>query len=251
MATKSSATKKQQQYIIGVDLGGTNIVVGAMSADGTQHYAMRSIPTSAESGAEAVADRIVGLIEDVIKETMAETGASRDEFLGVGIGAPGPLDREKGIVIVAPNLGWRNFPLRDRIAEKLDLPATLDNDANCATVGEWWQGAAQGGRNVIGMTIGTGIGGGLILDGKLFHGASDVAGEIGHTTIDMHGRRCKCGNYGCLEAYASGPNIAERAREQLSGDGESVLLRMAGGNLDLITAHTVYEAAHAGDRIAL
>src|SRR5262249_16179804 len=116
MATESSATKKQQQYIIGVDLGGTNIVVGAMSADGKRHYAMRSIPTSAESGAEAVADRIVGLIEEVINATMSETGASRDDFLGVGIGAPGPLDREKGIVIVAPNLGWRNFPLRDRIA---------------------------------------------------------------------------------------------------------------------------------------
>src|SRR5262249_32460832 len=183
MATKSSATKTQQQYIIGVDLGGTNIVVGAMSADGQQHYAMRSIPTSAESGAEAVADRIVGLIEEVINATMSETGASRDDFIGVGIGAPGPLDREKGIVIVAPNLGWRNFPLRDRIAERLNLPATLDNDANCATVGEWWQGAARGATNVIGMTIGTGIGGGLIIDGKLFHGSSPGAGEDADTPL--------------------------------------------------------------------
>src|SRR5437764_13230142 len=177
-------TKKRQQYIIGVDLGGTNIVVGAMSADGKQHFAMRSIPTSAESGAEGVADRIVGLIEGVILDTIAETDASRSDVLGVGIGAPGPLDREQGIVIVAPNLGWRNFPLRDRIADRLKLPATLDNDANCATVGEWWQGAGRGGTNVIGITIGTGIGGGLILDGKLFHGTSDMAGEIGHTTID-------------------------------------------------------------------
>ena len=90
-------------------------------------------------------------------------------------------------MIVAPNLGWRNFPLRDSIAERLELPATLDNDANCATVGEWWQGAAQGATNVVGMTIGTGIGGGLILDGVLYHGSSDVAGEIGHTTIDLNG----------------------------------------------------------------
>jgi hypothetical protein len=97
-----------------------------------------------------------------------------------------------------------------RITERLGLPATLDNDANCATVGEWWQGAARGGRNVVGMTIGTGIGGGLIIDGQLFHGSSDVAGEIGHTTIDLNGRHCKCGNYGCLEAYASGPAIAMR-----------------------------------------
>src|SRR5215831_16711393 len=250
MATKSSATKKQQ-YIIGVDLGGTNIVVGAMSADGKQHYAMRSIPTSAESGAEAVADRIVGLIEDVINATMAETGASRDDFIGVGIGAPGPLDREKGIVIVAPNLGWRNFPLRDRIAERLNPPATLDNEANCATVGEWWQGAAQGANNVIGMTIGTGIGGGLILDGKLFHGASDVAGEIGHTTIDLNGRHCKCGNYGCLEAYASGPAIAVRAREVLVREETASLLpSIVGGKLESITAETVYKAAQQGDAVA-
>src|SRR5215831_17753093 len=251
MATKSSATKKQQHYVIGVDLGGTNIVVGAMSADGKQHYAMRSIPTSAESGAEAVADRIVGLIEEVINATMSETGASRDDFLGVGIGAPGPLDREKGIVIVAPNLGWRNFPLRDRIAERLNLPATLDNDANCATVGEWWQGAAKGGRNVIGMTIGTGIGGGLIIEGELFHGASDVAGEIGHTTIDLNGRHCKCGNYGCLEAYASGPAIAVRAREVLVREETASLLpSLVGGRLDEITAETVYRAAQQGDAVA-
>jgi glucokinase len=186
--------KKSHEYIIGIDLGGTNIVGGAMSADGKQAFAVRSIPTTAELGAEGVADRIVGLIEGVILDTIAETDAHRKDFIGVGIGAPGPLDREKGLVIVAPNLGWKNFPLRDRIGERLNLPATLDNDANCATVGEWWQGAAKGGTNVIGMTIGTGIGGGLILDGKLFHGASDVAGEIGHTTIDLNGRHCKCGN---------------------------------------------------------
>jgi glucokinase len=245
------ATKKKQQYIIGVDLGGTNVVVGAMSADGKHHYAMRSIPTSAESGAEAVADRIVGLIEGVILDTIAETNAHRRDFIGVGIGAPGPLDREKGIVIVAPNLGWRNFPLRDRIAEKLNLPATLDNDANCATVGEWWQGAARGGKNVISMTIGTGIGGGIVIDGQLFHGASDVAGEIGHTTIDLNGRHCKCGNYGCLEAYASGPAIAVRAREVLVREETASLLpSMVGGKLDAITAETVYRAAQQGDAVA-
>ncbi|HEV8216439.1 MAG TPA: ROK family protein [Gemmatimonadaceae bacterium] len=245
------ATKKRHQYIIGVDLGGTNIVVGAMSADGKHHHATRSIPTSAELGAEGVADRIVGLIEAVILDTIAQTSANRRDFVGVGIGAPGPLDREKGLVIVAPNLGWRNFPLRDRIGERLNLPATLDNDANCATVGEWWQGAAKGASNVIGMTIGTGIGGGLILDGKLFHGASDVAGEIGHTTIDLNGRHCKCGNYGCLEAYASGPAIATRAREVLVREETASLLpSLVGGRLESITAETVYRAAQQGDAVA-
>ena len=244
-------TKKRHEYIIGVDLGGTNIVVGAMSADGKHHYAMRSIPTSAEQGAEGVADRIVGLIEGVILDTIAQTKAQRRDFVGVGIGAPGPLDREKGLVIVAPNLGWRNFPLRDRIGERLNLPATLDNDANCATVGEWWQGAAKGATNVIGMTIGTGIGGGLILDGKLFHGSSDVAGEIGHTTIDLNGRHCKCGNYGCLEAYASGPAIATRAREVLVREETASLLpSLVDGRLEAITAETVYRAAQKGDAVA-
>jgi len=244
-------TKKRQQYIIGVDLGGTNIVVGAMSADGKQHFAMRSIPTSAESGAEGVADRIVGLIEGVILDTLAETNSNRRDVIGVGVGAPGPLDREKGLVVVAPNLGWKNFPLRDRISERLRVPVTLDNDANCATVGEWWQGAARGGKNVVGMTIGTGIGGGVIIEGKLFHGASDVAGEIGHTTIDLNGRHCKCGNYGCLEAYASGPAIATRAREVLVREETASLLpSMVGGKLDSITAETVYKAAQQGDAVA-
>jgi glucokinase len=244
-------SKKRQQYIVGVDLGGTSIVVGAMSVDGKNHYPVRSIPTSPELGAESVADRIVGQIEGVILDTIAQTDASRRDFIGVGIGAPGPLDREKGLVIVAPNLGWRNFPLRDRIAQKLSLPATLDNDANCATVGEWWQGAARGGRNVIGITIGTGIGGGLVIDGKLFHGISDVAGEIGHTTIDLNGRHCKCGNYGCLEAYASGPAIATRAREVLVREETASLLpSMVDGKLEAITAETVYRAAHQGDAVA-
>ena len=127
------------------------------------------------------------------------------DFLGVGVGAPGPLDRERGVVVVAPNLGWRDFPLRDSISERTGLPVALDNDANCATIGEWWKGAAQGAKNVVGITIGTGIGGGIIMNGVLYHGSSDVAGEIGHTTIDSTGRYCRCGNYGCLEAYASRP----------------------------------------------
>jgi glucokinase len=243
-------TRKKQRYILGIDLGGTNIVAGAMPEDGSLEIAMRSQPTHAELGADVVASRIIQIIGDVMTATMEETGARREDFIGVGIGAPGPLDREKGLVIVAPNLGWRNFPLRDLIADGVGLPATLDNDANCATLGEWWCGAAKGGRNVVGLTIGTGIGGGLILDGRLYHGASDVAGELGHTTIDSTGRRCKCGNYGCLEAYASGPNIAERAREAIASDEPSLLRDLVGGNLELITAQTVYDAATQGDEIA-
>jgi glucokinase len=239
-----------RRFVIGVDIGGTNIVVGVMPEDGSQELAMRSQPTRADLGADVVVDRIVQMIEDAITVVRAEAGAQRSDFLGVGIGAPGPLDRERGVVLVAPNLGWRDLPLRDLVRERVGLPATLDNDANCATLGEWWAGAAKGGRNVIGITIGTGIGGGLILDGRLYHGASDVAGEIGHMTIDSTGRRCKCGNYGCLEAYASGTAISERAREALEIGEASMLPDMVQGRLDRITAALVYEASERGDPLA-
>ena len=244
-------TDTSKQYIIGVDLGGTKIFAGAVSKDGARTSGMRSIATQPELGAEGVVDRMVGLIEGVILDTIHETGATRRDFVGIGVGAPGPLDREKGLVVVAPNLGWRDFPLRDRISSRLNLPATLDNDANCATVGEFWLGAARGGRNVIGITIGTGIGGGLILNGELYHGSSDVAGEIGHTTIDVNGRHCKCGNYGCLEAYASGPAIATRAREALAReDNASMMTSMVDGQLDRLTAELVYDAAKKADGLA-
>ena len=240
-----------ERYIIGVDLGGTNIVAGAMPFDGTAELAMRSLPTRSEEGAESVLARIAEMVEDVIRQTASETGARREDFLGVGIGSPGPLDRARGVVIFTPNLGWRNLPLRDEISRRVGLPATLDNDANCATLGEWWCGAAKGHRNVVGLTIGTGIGGGLIMDGRLYHGSSDAAGEIGHTTIDANGRLCKCGNYGCLEAYASGTAIARRAAEALAVDGNSQILRLVNGDMSRITAQTVYEAAKQDDSLAL
>jgi glucokinase len=238
------------RFVLGVDLGGTKISVGAMPADGSRQYALHSKPTLAERGADAVVERIGEMVETSIAETIAETGAARDAFLGVGIGSPGPLDRERGLVITTPNLGWHNFPLRDRVSHAVRLRATLDNDANCATLGEWWIGAARGARNVVGLTIGTGIGGGLILDGKLYHGASDVAGEVGHTSIDSTGRRCKCGNYGCLEAYASGPATADRAREALAGGEDSLLVTMVDGKLGELTAQHVYDASKRGDPMA-
>jgi glucokinase len=211
---------------------------------------MRSELTRADQGADAVVDRIARMIDTVLAETIAETGAKREDFAGVGIGSPGPLDREHGIVIMTPNLGWRNFPLRDEISKRVGLPASLDNDANCATLGEWWCGAAKGARHVIGITIGTGIGGGIMVDGRLYHGASDVAGEIGHTTIDVDGRKCGCGNYGCLEAYASGPAIARRAVEAVESGVPSRLAEYCGGSLSRVTAQTVYRAAKDGDELA-
>lgn len=240
----------KDRFIVGVDLGGTNIVTGAMPFDGGREYGMRTALSRVADGPHGVVARIAAMVEDVIAHTMSETGASRDQFIGLGIGSPGPLSRETGVVISAHNLGFFDFPLRDELSKAVNLPATLDNDARCATLGEHWRGAARGVRNVLGMTIGTGIGGGLIFDGHLYHGASDVAGEIGHMTIDSTGRRCKCGNYGCLEAYASGPAIAERAREALDGDEESMLPSLVGGDLARITAQIVYDASKKGDVVA-
>ncbi len=237
-------------YIIGVDLGGTNIVVGAAPANGGTMSGVHSEPTRAEEGADAVTARIVRMVEETITVTSQQAGVERSAFVGVGIGAPGPLDRESGVVLITPNLGWTNFPLRDRVSAGVGLPAALDNDANCATLGEWWIGAAQGAQHVIGLTIGTGIGGGLILNGQLYHGASGIAGELGHISIEANGRRCNCGNYGCLEAYASGSAIATRAREALGGGEPSLLPDLVNGDLSRITAQTVYEASAQGDGVA-
>ena len=239
------------RYILGVDLGGTNIVTGAVAEDGSAVLGVRSDSTKPEQGADAVVGRIARLCRESIGEAEQKAGITPDAIAGVGIGSPGPLDREKGLVLVTPNLGWKDFPLRQRVSEALDgLPATLDNDANCAVFGEWWLGAGRGSRHLIGLTIGTGIGGGIVMDGKLYHGASDAAGEVGHTTIDSTGRRCKCGNYGCLEAYASGPNIAARAVEGIEAGAESKLPGYVDGDLSKITAQTVYQAAHDGDDYA-
>jgi glucokinase len=237
------------RFVLGVDIGGTNLVVGSVAEDGSRLVATASEPTHAEAGATDVVDRLVGLAERAMAATRLEVPGA--EILGVGVGAPGPLDTKRGIVLLTPNLGWVDFPLRQIIHDRLGLRAALDNDANCAVLGEWWVGAARGARTAIGITIGTGIGGGLILDGKLYHGASDVAGEIGHTTVDIEGRRCKCGNYGCLEAYASGPNIALRAVEEIEAGAVSRLPSLVGGDLSAITAQTVYQAAADGDELAL
>jgi len=233
------------RYVVGIDLGGTNIVVGTIPEDGSDVLGLVSEPTLPEQGADAVVARIVKLA----RASMAAAG--KREISGVGIGSPGPLDTKSGIVILTPNLGWTNMPLRDRVAGALNLPATLDNDANCAIFGEWWRGAARGATHVVGLTIGTGIGGGIILDGSIYHGASDIAGEIGHMSIDSTGRRCKCGNDGCLEAYASGPAIAARAVEGISAGVDTALPEYVGGDLSKITAQIVYEAAHDGDAYAL
>lgn len=232
------------RYVVGVDVGGTNLVAGTVAEDGSEVLGVVSEPTMSAQGADSVISRIVKLT----RASIAESGKKVE---GVGIGSPGPLNTKTGVVLLTPNLGWTNMPLRDRVSEGLDLPATLDNDANCAIYGEWWRGAARGAKYVIGLTLGTGIGGGIVIDGEIYHGVTDVAGEFGHVTIDATGRRCKCGNYGCIEAYASGPAIAERAVEGIESGVETSLREYVKGDLSKITAQIVYEASNDGDAWAL
>ena len=239
-----------KRYIVGVDLGGTSINVGVVPYEGGKVLGMRSMPTDLDHGAKFVVDRMVEMIRGCMRDAAREADIPDDGFIGIGLGSPGPLDRKTGTVIETPNLGWRNFPLRDLISNSIGLPAELDNDANCATIGEWWMGAAQGIRTLVGVTLGTGIGGGIVLDGKVYHGVADVAGEVGHMTIDSTGRKCKCGNYGCLEAYASGPAIAARAIEGLETGEPLRLPSRVDGDLSRLTAETVYEAIIAGDLYA-
>ena len=238
------------RWIAGLDIGGTNMVVGLVPFGGGEPLGVRKLLTLPQSGGEEVVRRAAEAVEEAMVEVFRTEGGKRDEVAGIGIGAPGPLNRKTGVLLEAPNLGWTDFPLRDLVSDVLGLPAAVDNDANCATYGEWWMGAGRGATILVGLTLGTGIGGGLVVNGEIHHGVSDAAGEFGHMTIDSTGRKCKCGNYGCLEAYASGPNIAARAVEGIESGVESVLSELVNGDLGKITAATVYEGVVGGDPYA-
>ncbi len=238
------------RWIVGLDIGGTNVVVGLVPFGGGVPQGVRKLLTLPETGGEEVVRRAGGAVEEAMEEVFRTLGGNRDQIAGIGIGAPGPLNRQTGVLLEAPNLGWKDFPLRDLVSDVLGLPAAVDNDANCATYGEWWMGAGRGSTTLVGLTLGTGIGGGLVVNGEIHHGASDAAGEFGHMTIDSTGRKCNCGNYGCLEAYASGPNIAARAVEGIESGIESVLVELVEGDLAKITAATVYEGVVLGDPYA-
>ena len=235
------------RVIVGVDIGGTNTVVGTVAEDGSTIAGIGHRPTPVADGPQGVVVRAIAMAKESLEK--AGNTYSDMEVVGIGIGCPGPIDTARGIVVESPNLGWRDMPLRDHITEALELPATLENDASCAILGEWWRGAARGTSILVGFTVGTGVGGGIVLDGEIFHGASDVAGEFGHTTIDSTGRRCACGNYGCLEAYASGKAIARRAVEEIEA-GIKTSIPTYVDSWDQITAQTIYHAAKDGDSFA-
>ncbi len=237
-------------WVVGVDIGGTNLVVGLVPVEGGEPCGLRSQSTQSEQGPDATVKEIGRMVADAIEDVLSKEGGASDQVLGVGIGCPGSIDRPSGMVRTTPNLGWVDYPISTQIANLLQLPTVLDNDANCATYGEWWRGAGQGVEHLVGITVGTGVGGGVMFDGRILRGASGSAGEVGHTTIDLNGRRCSCGNYGCLEAYASGASIALRAVEGLRAGSQSVLTELADGNINQISAALIYEALQLGDEYA-
>ncbi len=234
-------------WIAGVDIGGTTLSVGMVPGAGGRPRALRVDATP--DGEEAV-DRTCAMIRDAADELVRARG-EHGGLAGVGIAVPGSIERARGVVIESHNLGWFAFPLGARVEAETGLPAVVENDANCAAYGEWLQGAGRGYRSVLGITLGTGVGGGIVVDGRPFLGGTGAAGEIGHTTVEFGGRRCTCGGRGCLEAYASGPGIARTAAEGLAAGARSILSELADRGSGPVTAAAVHEAAVAGDAYAI
>jgi len=228
---------------IAVDLGGTQIRAARYRAGDLTREARTALPTRASEGLEAVLDRI----KIAIRRVWPPSGVVE----AIGMAAPGPLDSRSGIVYFAPNLpGWENVPVRDWLRETFGVPAFVGNDANLAALGEHRFGAGRGVDDLIYLTISTGIGGGIILDGRLFEGARGLGGEIGHIGVEANGPPCLCGSRGCLETLASGPAIARAARAAIAAGRSSVLKDRVGGDLARITARDVSQAAQEGDELA-
>jgi glucokinase len=221
------------------DLGGTELR-GALVESGGRILASASAPTLAQAGSEAVIGQIVALAGD-LRAQRPETALA-----GIGIGAPGPLDPKGGIVIGPPTLaGWHEVPLMDILTREFGMPVRLENDANAAALGEWRFGAGRGASSLVFVTVSTGIGGGVIAEGHIYHGWRGLAAEIGHMTITGEGERCFCGAVGCFEAVASGTALGRRATA-LTAHGDGSLMRRLSANGD-VTARHVIEAARAGD----
>lgn len=230
------------EFIAGIDIGGTKIAIALETLQG-EKIAVRRLPTNVEIEPYAVMETVLQAIAEM-------TDGNQGKLVAVGIGCPSPLDLENGLVMSPSNLrDWNNFPVVKLVRDRFMVPVVLDNDANTAALGEYVYGAGRGYRNVVYVTVSTGIGGGIILDGEIYHGVGASAGEIGHTIVQPDGVRCNCGSVGCLETISSGTHIARRARERLAG-GEPSLMNQIVQNIDQVTAETVVEAVRQKDKVA-
>ncbi|WP_143288728.1 ROK family protein [Calderihabitans maritimus] len=230
----------QKRWFLGIDIGGTNIKAGVVDTQG-KVVRQAKIPTGREEGMEAVLKRVARLAGRLIEEC----GLEMEEVGGAGIGVPGIVNLERSMVLNAPNLGWYRQPLRERLKEHLGLPVLIDNDANLAAVGEYWVGAGNGESNFLMVTIGTGIGSGLILNGELYRGSTGAGAELGHMILDREGYLCGCGNRGCLETLTSATAIVRRMKEAIEAGGDSIL-----GHKKDFHARDVFDAALRGDKLS-
>ena len=229
---------------IGIDVGGTNVKI-ALVEDGKIIYS-NSVPTYAKMGYEYT----VNNIKQAIGDLMRETSTTEKDIEGIGFDFPGQVDYKTGVVKLAPNIpGWVNIPIAQMIEDEFHIPTKIDNDVRCAALGEMKFGAGKGCENFICITVGTGIGSGIVINGRIVRGASNAAGELGHIKLRMEdGPLCGCGDSGCLEAYASGPAIVAMAYEYIKGGKSAKFAEMAGDGE--ITPYIVAKAAEAGDLVA-
>lgn len=233
---------------IGCDLGGTNLRAAIVDVETGAVLQQMSVPTLAREGHDAVMKRMADLFLRLIQST----GMTKEDIGGIGIGAPGVLDLEKGETLFLPNLPgtWHRVPLQATIEKLTDLPTRILNDVRSITNGEWRFGAGYGVDTVAVFAIGTGVGGGLVINDQLHLGIGGTGGELGHTTIDFNGPRCSCGNYGCLEAFASGPTIASMGMKAVAQGMTTSLADLCEYDLNRITPELIANAARSGDAIA-
>lgn len=232
-------------YCVGVDLGGTNIKAGLLD-DQARILSSFSVPTEVDKGNEVVVNNIIGAAERAIKEA----GVRRDEVVGIGIGSPGPLSHRQGTIINPGNLpSLKNTPIREIMTKRTGIRCTLENDANAAAWGEYWAGAGKGVADLVMFTLGTGVGGGVIVNGRMLRGYFENGAELGHIIVNPGGRQCSCGQLGCVEAYSSAYFLARHAEDLIKAGRPSVLKQRLDAGQMLMAEHIV-EAAKAGDEVA-
>ena len=229
----------------GCDLGGTNIKAGLVNVEDGHVLISDSIPTLARQGSEAVMERIANLVTDLI----AKSDVSKDQIGGLGISAPGVIDLETNTTEFLPNLygGWQGVPVGERMESYLDMRIAMLNDVRAITYGEWAFGAGKGVDSMACFALGTGVGGGLVVNNELVLGIGGTAGEMGHQTVDPNGPKCGCGNYGCVEVYCSGPAIAAEAGRGVRQGWDTKIVELIDHDLNQLTAEVVAKAAEMGD----
>ncbi len=233
-------------YYIGVDLGGTNIAAGLVNEDG-KIFSKASVPTKREREYPEIIKDMAKLVNDLIQGQ----GLTISDFKSIGIGSPGVPDCKEGKIVYASNLKFRDVPLRDELKKYIDLPVYVNNDANIAAYAESVAGAARGYKTSVTVTIGTGIGSGIIIDGKIFSGFNSAATELGHTVLKMDGELCNCGRRGCWEHYASATACIRQTKKAAEENPDSLINRLVEGDIEKIDAKTVFDAAKQGDKTAI